>query len=292
MSRSNSRARVRRHRLRALSRVGRRYANPSARSVTQVPPHHIRVSLGGRAGGARGAAADQLATNGRVDRRWLSDRQVLPSQRCAVTHVITAAASYVHLVARARMTDLAGPMIPAQSAPFPRADGASVMVGPSRQEGRASITIGMLRTTGSCPLTATERRADGEGSGLGTEPSRAARGPCPVSDPGAPFGDKRCCRRRPVWPPRRARGAGGPGTRPCHRHRWAGQRWGTGSASRTVSGSPLGSPLGWVLGSASGWVWRWAWRCATGLATTTRSYWARRCRNYSVLPWHLFQVTM
>jgi hypothetical protein len=174
MSRSNSRAWVRRHRLRALPRVDRRYANPSARSATQVPPHHIRVSLGGRAGGAPGAAADQLATNGRVDRRWLSDQHVLPSQRCAVTHVITAAASYVHLVARARMTDLAGPMIPAQSAPFPRADGASVMVGPSRQEGRASITIGMLRT-GSCSLAATERRADGGGqrAGYGTVQGRA-----------------------------------------------------------------------------------------------------------------------
>src|SRR5580700_1955904 len=151
--------------------------------MTQVPPRHSRESLGGRAGGARGAAADQLATNGRDDRRWLSDRQVLPSQRCAVTHAITAPASYAHLAARARVTDLAGPMIPAQSAPFPRADGASVMVGPSRQEGHASITIGMLRTTGSRPRVATERRAGGEGQWAGTQPSTVTRGPVESATP-------------------------------------------------------------------------------------------------------------
>jgi hypothetical protein len=45
-----------------------------------------------------------------------------------------------------------------------------------------------------------------------------------------------------------------------------------------VSGS------GWASGSVSHW--------GTGLVTWTVNDWASRWPNYSVLPWHLFQVTM
>jgi hypothetical protein len=48
----------------------------------------------------------------------------------------------------------------------------------------------------------------------------------------------------------------------------------------------------WGTGWGTGWALRWLWGWATGLVTTTPNYWARRWPNYSVLPKHLFQVTM